>query len=229
MEKIKDFIYEKSDVFFASLVIVAVVGVVFYNLSGWMVIDGESSRYHQVPVHTASADSNKDATTNTEQNTENNPQENTSDAQNSSDSTTTESSTDAEKTTEAQSSESSTAAQNTTDQKTTENATSDNNSTETTAPAQTTTPAQNQTNSSTTQPSTTKPATNTNAERNITIAAGSSASSIASALKTQGIITDSQAFLNKIAEMKKETKLKAGTFKIPAGASMEDVINILTK
>ncbi len=225
MEKIKDFIYEKSDVFFASLVIVAVVGVVFYNLGGWMVIDGESSRYHQVPVHTASADSNKS----TEENAENNSQENADDAQNPSDSTTTESSTDAEKTTEAQSSESSTAAQNTTDQKTTENATSDNNSTETTAPAQTTTPAQNQTNSSTTQPSTTKPATNTNAERNITIAAGSSASSIASALKTQGIITDSQAFLNKIAEMKKETKLKAGTFKIPAGASMEDVINILTK
>ena len=209
MERIKDFIYEKSDVFFAGIVIVAVIGVVFYNLSGWLVIDSEASRYHQVRSSVAVSEGGDAAPKqNSEQNTDA-PTKNTEALSDTGEKNKTEAENAAEKA-----------------PKSNDPAVAPDQKAE--APAQNTAPAQAAPAPSDTQ----KPAASastSSGERNITIAAGSSASSIASSLKTQGLISDSQAFLNKIVEMKKETKLKAGSFTIPAGASMEQIINILTK
>lgn len=58
---------------------------------------------------------------------------------------------------------------------------------------------------------------------------GSSASKIADLLRQAGLIDDQKEFLSKLAEMKADTKLKAGTFTIPAGSDYEAVIKILTK
>ena len=58
---------------------------------------------------------------------------------------------------------------------------------------------------------------------------GSSAAKIADLLRQAGLIDDQKEFLSKLAEMKADTKLKAGTFTIPAGSDYEAVIKILTK
>ncbi|MDO4711726.1 MAG: endolytic transglycosylase MltG, partial [Peptostreptococcaceae bacterium] len=69
----------------------------------------------------------------------------------------------------------------------------------------------------------------TSKSKTITIASGSSAGSIAGTLKSNGLISDTNAFLNKVVASGKENKLKAGTFTIPSNASVDQIINILTK
>ena len=58
---------------------------------------------------------------------------------------------------------------------------------------------------------------------------GASASKIADLLRQAGLIDDQKEFLNMLVEKKADTKLKAGTFTIPAGSTVEEIINILTK
>lgn len=58
---------------------------------------------------------------------------------------------------------------------------------------------------------------------------GSASQEIAAALEAAGLISSEQAFLDKVAEMGVETSLKAGTFTIPAGASLERIIGELTR
>ena len=58
---------------------------------------------------------------------------------------------------------------------------------------------------------------------------GSSAQKIADLLRQAGLIEDQKEFLSKLAELKADTKLKAGTFTIPAGSDNEAIIKILTK
>ena len=58
---------------------------------------------------------------------------------------------------------------------------------------------------------------------------GSSASKIADLLRQAGLIESQQDFLKMLSDKKADTKLKAGTFTIPAGSSLEDIISILTR
>ncbi|MBR2098978.1 MAG: endolytic transglycosylase MltG [Firmicutes bacterium] len=69
----------------------------------------------------------------------------------------------------------------------------------------------------------------TDAEGNyvVEIPKGSSALGIARILKAQGIISDIDAFMDKVEEMDAVMKLKYGTYKIPAGSSAEEIINKL--
>lgn len=62
----------------------------------------------------------------------------------------------------------------------------------------------------------------------ITVNAGDAASTIADKLLTAGAITDKQAFLADVMEQRADSRLKMGTFTIPAGASHSDIIKILT-
>ncbi|HYF75580.1 MAG TPA: hypothetical protein VD973_00455 [Symbiobacteriaceae bacterium] len=57
---------------------------------------------------------------------------------------------------------------------------------------------------------------------------GSSAGVIADNLKAQGLITDTAAFLNALSAKGLDTSLKAGTFVIPTGATLDRVIEVLT-
>jgi len=68
----------------------------------------------------------------------------------------------------------------------------------------------------------------TTAGTTITINAGDSASTIADKLLSAGAITDKQAFLAEVSAQKADSRLKQGTFSIPEGSSMNDIIAILT-
>lgn len=236
MERIKDFIYEKSDVFFASIVIIIVVGVIFYNLRGWMFIDGEMSKYHQVQTSAVSdqssakdpgkpddtAPSSNDAPTDNDPSstpvpsdkngTQNDPPSDSSPS--SSKKPEDKSKPEDQKTPEPD--QKSDAAQ--TEQKPKEN-TDDNKSNADKNTAQK--PAE--------QKNTAQKPQNASSSKSITIAPGSSAGEIAASLKSNGLISDTDAFLNKVVSSGKESKLKAGTFSIPGNASVDQIIGILTK
>ena len=52
---------------------------------------------------------------------------------------------------------------------------------------------------------------------------------IADILTNAGVVPSAQEFLNEVAKQGVEKRLKAGTFTIPAGASIEEIVKILTK
>ena len=63
----------------------------------------------------------------------------------------------------------------------------------------------------------------------IDIPAGSSLASIAGILESNKLISSKTDFINKSEEMQLATKVKAGSFKIKSGSSMENILKILTK
>ena len=64
---------------------------------------------------------------------------------------------------------------------------------------------------------------------NITIPSGSLPNEIANILVSNGLVESKSEFINKVVEMGVETKLKSGTFKIPKGSSIEEIVNIISK
>lgn len=64
---------------------------------------------------------------------------------------------------------------------------------------------------------------------NVTIPSGSLPNEIANILVSSGLIESKSKFIDKIVEMGVETKLKSGTFKIPKGSSIEEIVNIISK
>ena len=67
----------------------------------------------------------------------------------------------------------------------------------------------------------------TSADITITVNAGDAASTIADKLLAAGAISDKQAFLAEVEAQGAASKLKQGTFTIPAGSSISDIIKIL--
>jgi len=61
----------------------------------------------------------------------------------------------------------------------------------------------------------------------ITVNAGDAASTIADKLLAAGAISDKQAFLTEVIAQKADSKLKQGTFTIPAGSTVNEIIKIL--
>jgi len=68
----------------------------------------------------------------------------------------------------------------------------------------------------------------TAADAKITINAGDTASAIADKLLEAGAIPDKQAFLDEVHARDAASRLKQGSFTIPAGSSTSDIIGILT-
>lgn len=64
---------------------------------------------------------------------------------------------------------------------------------------------------------------------NVTIPSGSLPNEIANILVSNGLVESKSEFIDKIVEMGVETKLKSGTFKIPKGSSIEEIVNIISK
>jgi len=77
------------------------------------------------------------------------------------------------------------------------------------------------------EPPTEAPAA-TAADAKITINAGDTASAIADKLLAAGAIPDKQAFLDEVSAKDAASRLKQGSFTIPAGSSIGDIIGILT-
>lgn len=48
MEKLKDFLYEQSDIFFTILVVGVVIGVVAFNMYGWFDINNSDNNYTEI-------------------------------------------------------------------------------------------------------------------------------------------------------------------------------------
>ncbi|NMA93863.1 MAG: hypothetical protein GX975_04280 [Clostridiales bacterium] len=63
----------------------------------------------------------------------------------------------------------------------------------------------------------------------VTIPRGSTGAQIAEILLKNGAIDSSENFIATAEAKKKATKLQAGTFKIPAGSTVEDVVNIIAR
>ncbi len=85
-------------------------------------------------------------------------------------------------------------------------------------------PAETETPPAVTPPEPPKPANVT-----VTIEPGSSSHDIASTLKAAGVIADEQEFLRLVEAYGVETSLKAGTFVIPTDATVDQVIEQVTK
>lgn len=69
-----------------------------------------------------------------------------------------------------------------------------------------------------------------NQEQTIVIAinSGTSAEEIAELLLSNSLIENKQAFLTRLNEQKKESKVQIGTFKIPIGATVDEIIEVIT-
>lgn len=63
----------------------------------------------------------------------------------------------------------------------------------------------------------------------LTIEPGSSSQEIAAVVMEAGLVATEQEFLDMVTELGVETGLKAGTFTIPAGATVEEVVTVLTQ
>jgi septal ring-binding cell division protein DamX len=61
------------------------------------------------------------------------------------------------------------------------------------------------------------------------VKSGMASGQIATALKEAGLIASTEEFNKAINDKNVATKLKAGTFKIPAGSSIDQIVEILTK
>ena len=61
----------------------------------------------------------------------------------------------------------------------------------------------------------------------VVIPAGTRAKDIGNLLQSAGIVDSASEFVNKLVEMKYDTKMRSGTFKIPKGTDIETVIKIL--
>ena len=61
----------------------------------------------------------------------------------------------------------------------------------------------------------------------ITVSAGDAASTIADKLLAAGAISDTQAFISEVLSQDADSKLKIGTFTIPKGSSVSEIIAIL--
>ncbi len=71
--------------------------------------------------------------------------------------------------------------------------------------------------------------TNDGAEISINIPEGTFPGKIADILIEKALIDDKQAFIIRCTELKLDTKLKSGDFKIKKGTSLDDIIKIIAK
>lgn len=62
-----------------------------------------------------------------------------------------------------------------------------------------------------------------------TVSSNQTADSIGQALADAGLVTDKQTFITAVNAADAATRLKTGTFTIPAGSSPEQIVAILTK
>ncbi|NLM04804.1 MAG: endolytic transglycosylase MltG [Clostridiales bacterium] len=74
---------------------------------------------------------------------------------------------------------------------------------------------------------------NSNAKGNeikeITIPSGSPGTAIANILYENGLISDTQTFIETIEALNMASKLKSGAFQIPVNSSVKEIIDIITK
>lgn len=202
-ERIKDLIYDFSDIIISLVIITMIFGVVSWKISDSMAYTQFTGQPTNAVLDKNDKDAKKDeagdqASANTGENTGENPADTQGSGTGNTDSN------------------------------------GNNTNTNTAPPANTagTTPSDTAAqggkptaSAGTTAGTTTPPAsTGVSSDVKVVIPAGSAGITIAKILKEQGIITDTKAFISRVDALKMGPKLKAGTFTIKAGSSMDDVI-----
>ena len=182
MDKLKDFIYEISDLIFGGAVLLIIILISTYQLHGWFNISLPENIEKIIPISTG--------------NDLNSTETNTEIAQNNS------SSEDTNKVPEASN-----------------DATNENEA-----------PKEDNTNNTSSDTQTENKSAQAEVTiRNISIAPGSSSDKVANALYENNIISSKENFISRLIELNAETKIKAGTFRIPSNASLDEVIKIVTQ
>lgn len=69
----------------------------------------------------------------------------------------------------------------------------------------------------------------TSKEVAFTVPSGVTGTKIAQLLLEESLIESTETFMNEVSKQNAETKLMAGTFTIPAGSTVNDIVNILTR
>lgn len=195
-ERIKDLVYDFSDIIISLIIITLIFGVVSWKISDSMAYNSFTDEAGSAVV----ADKEK-------------PADQSSNADTTVSTGTDQPSTNTDSTTSGETAQSGgkPAASDTT-VSTNANAPTTTN---TTAPATTTTAP----------PATTTAPTS---DFKVEIPAGSSGLSIAKILKEKGIISDTKMFITRVDQLKMGSKLKAGSFTIKSGSTLDDVIYTLT-
>jgi hypothetical protein len=62
----------------------------------------------------------------------------------------------------------------------------------------------------------------------VTVKSGTKLKDIAELLLTNKLITNKNVFLDRLAQRKQDSKMQIGVFKIPAGSSIDSIIDIIT-
>lgn len=201
-ERIKDLIYDFSDIIISLVIITMIFGVVSWKISDSMAYTQFTGQPTNAVLDKNDKDSKGDAGDQANTNTGDQSNPNTNGT--------------------ASGTQGSTAGK--TDTAT--NTTTPPTNTAGTANTDTSAQGGKPTASAGTTAGTTTPPTNSgiSSDVKIVIPAGSAGITIAKILKEQGIITDTKAFISRVDALKMGPKLKAGTFTIKAGSSVDDVI-----
>lgn len=205
-ERIKDLVYDFSDIIISLIIITLIFGVVSWKISDSMAYNSFTDEAGSAAV------ADKDQT-------------NTNDNANA-DTTVSTGTTDQTTTTDNAQTGGKPAASDTTTNTQTNAGTNAGTNTNTTTPAtttNTTTPATN-----TTTPATTVTTPPAGADFKVEIPAGSSGLAIAKILKEKSIISDTKMFITRVDQLKMGSKLKAGSFTIKSGSTLDEVIYTLT-
>lgn len=202
-ERIKDLFYDFSDIIISLIIITLIFGVVSWKISDSMAYNGFTDEAGSAAI-ADNTDTQTDDTANA-------------------DTTVSAGNTDQTNTTDTTQTGGKPAAS--------DNSTSPN----TTTPATTTTTSDNTASTNTT---TTNTNTNTTTNTTVTtpptgdfkvdIPAGSSGLAIAKILKEKNIISDTKMFITRVDQLKMGSKLKAGSFTIKSGSTLDEVIYTLT-
>lgn len=198
-ERVKDLIYDFSDIIISLVIITMIFGVVSWKISDSMAYTQFTGQPTNAVLDKSDKDSKGDAGDQANANTSENPSQTQGSETGSTDG-------------------SSNANTNTT---TPPSNTTGSTSTDTTAQGGKPTASAGTTTNTT---PTTPPTGGISSDVKIVIPAGSAGITIAKILKEQGIITDTKAFISRVDALKMGPKLKAGTFTIKAGSSIDDVI-----
>lgn len=192
-EKIKDLVYDFSDIIISLIIITLIFGVVSWKISDSMAYSSFTEKA-------------------TEASTESKPEEKTDSAK--TDGASTVNVADTTQTNNAVTSTGGKPA-----------ATATGNTATPPATTVTTAPATNTATTVTTPPATTTAPTT---DFKVDIPSGSSGIAIAKILKEKSIISDTKMFITRVDQLKMGSKLKAGSFTIKAGSTLDEVIYTLT-
>lgn len=228
-EKIKDFLYDSVDYIIMLTIIIAAVAIISWRLDLLFVNNGANSNLTKELESASNKENENPETNNNTENTDNiENKENTENTENTKDNEVATGTGENNKESTNDTVTDNNNTENTNDAKNTENEaisnenTADNNGKEKTN-------ADN--NTASTETTTAENKENTQAESNeeikLFIPHDALPKKVGQILAEKGLVSSAEDFVKKTVEMKLDTKLKSGDFKIKKGLSLEQIVKII--